>query len=86
MAEEKWLTCIITGNGIGREMAEVLKSKSAEKQKSTGLKITTERLSLLNNNSDDETTFAIEDIKSENGEILGTRVHLTIYYKRMIEV
>jgi Histidine kinase len=47
--EEKFLMCMITDNGIGREQAERLKSKSVEKQKSMGLKITTERLSLLNN-------------------------------------
>jgi hypothetical protein len=28
--EEKFLLCIITDNGVGREQAELLKSKSAE--------------------------------------------------------
>lgn len=86
LAEEKWLTCIITDNGVGREKAESLKSKSAEKQKSMGLKITTERLSLLNNRPDEQTIFTIEDITDENGNALGTRVHLKIYYKEMMEV
>ena len=47
-AEEKFLLCSITDNGVGREQAELLKRKSAEKQKSMGLQITTERLALLN--------------------------------------
>jgi hypothetical protein len=83
---DKSLTCIITDNGVGREQAELLKSKSAEKQKSMGLKITTERLSLLNNNSNGETFFTIEDLTDENENAIGTRVHLKIYFKQMTEV
>ena len=85
-AEEKFLICVISDNGVGREQAELLKSKSAEKQKSMGLKITTERLSLLNNNSNEQTFFTIEDLIDENENTLGTRVHLKIFYKEMMEV
>src|SRR4029079_5651788 len=42
--KEQMLHCIITDNGVGREKAAALKSKTAEKEKSLGLKITTERL------------------------------------------
>ncbi len=84
--EENFLMCIITDNGVGREQAELLKSKSVEKQKSMGLKITTERLSILNNNSDEQTFFIIEDLADENGAAIGTRVHLKIFYKEMMEV
>ena len=84
--EEKLLICIITDNGVGRERAELLKSKSAEKQKSMGLKITTERLSLLNNNSNQQTFFTIEDLTDEKGNATGTRVHLKIFYKEIVEV
>ncbi len=85
-AEDKFLICIINDNGIGREQAELLKSKSVEKQKSMGLKITSERLSLLNNNSNEQTFFTIEDLVDENGKAIGTRVHLKIFYKEMMEV
>lgn len=84
--EEKFLLCTITDNGVGREKAELLKSKSAEKQKSMGLKITTERLGILNNNSNEQTFFSIEDLTDENGNAIGTRVHLKIYYKEMVEI
>ncbi len=84
--EESFLSCLITDSGIGREQAELLKSKSSEKQKSMGLKITTERLSLLNNNSNQQTFFTIEDLIDENGKANGTRVHLKIFYKELIEV
>ena len=85
-AEENFLMCIITDNGVGREQAEFLKSKSAEKQKSMGLKITSERLSLLNSNSNEQTFFTIEDLTDENGNAIGTSIHLKIFYKEMIEV
>jgi len=85
-AEEKFLMCIITDNGVGREQAEFLKSKSAENQKSMGLKITSERLSLLNSNSNEQTFFTIEDLTDENGNAIGTSIHLKIFYKEMIEV
>jgi len=84
--EDKYLTCVITDNGIGREQAEILKSKSSEKQKSMGLKITTERLSLLNNNSEKQAFLTIEDMRDENGNVSGTAVHLRIGYKTLSEV
>jgi sensor histidine kinase YesM len=54
-ADKRILTCIISDNGIGRSKASMFKSKSAEKQKSVGLTITTERLALLNKNTDERT-------------------------------
>ena len=43
------LQCEITDNGVGRKRAAELQSKSGARQKSFGLKITTERLALFNN-------------------------------------
>jgi sensor histidine kinase YesM len=85
-AGENFLMCVITDNGVGRAQAELTKSKSAEKQKPMGLKITAGRLSLLNNNNNKQTFFAIEDLIDENGNASGTRVHLKIFYKAMTEV
>jgi tetratricopeptide (TPR) repeat protein len=79
------LNCIITDDGVGREKAEEYKSKSAEKEKSMGLKITTERLSLLNQGTTGGTFYKIEDVRNEQGEIAGTRVKLQIKYKENVE-
>jgi sensor histidine kinase YesM len=79
------LNCIITDDGVGREKAEEYKSKSAEKEKSMGLKITTERLSLLNQGSTGGTFYKIEDVRNEQGDIAGTKVQLQIKYKETIE-
>ncbi|MGZ3844790.1 MAG: tetratricopeptide repeat-containing sensor histidine kinase [Flavisolibacter sp.] len=77
MMKEGVLVCIITDNGVGRENAEALKSKTAEKKKSLGLQITEGRLALLNRNKQ-IALYEIEDMKDGNGIALGTRVTIRI--------
>ena len=83
--EDKILNCVIRDNGVGREKAEEMKSKTAEKEKSMGLKITTERLTLLNKEKGLHTFYEIEDLKDENGNPGGTKVILKILVKASIE-
>lgn len=83
--KDKTLTCIITDNGIGREKAAMVKSKSAETEKSLGLRITNERLALLNINMDEQTSFNFEDITNDKGNAEGTRVILKIHYRDLME-
>ena len=77
--------CVIEDDGIGREKAAEFKSKSAENEKSMGLKITTERLALLNHENNFSDFYKIEDKLNENNEVEGTRVKLKIRYKESIE-
>ena len=79
------LNCIITDNGIGREKAAELKSKSAEKEKSLGLQITSQRLALFNQNKNVQTFYTIEDILDENKNIAGTKVVLKIAWNKFME-
>ena len=79
------LSCVIRDNGVGREKAEELKSKTAEKEKSMGLKITTERLALLNREKGLHTFYEIEDLKDENGNGIGTKVNLKISFQTSVE-
>ena len=83
--EDNILNCTLTDNGVGREKAEELKSKTAEKEKSLGLKITTERLSLLNHEKGLHTFYDIEDLKDADGNAAGTKVILKISFKESIE-
>jgi tetratricopeptide (TPR) repeat protein len=83
--ENNILHCIITDNGVGREKAEEIKSKSAEKEKSLGLKITTDRLALLNKEKGVNTSYKIEDLYDEDGNAAGTRVELMICFKETME-
>jgi len=80
------LQCIISDNGVGRAKALELKSKSGEKQKSFGLKITTERLALFNNENTVRTFYNIEDLIDEEGNVSGTEVALLIKLKDDIKV
>jgi len=82
---EKVLHCIIEDDGVGRDKAAEMKSKSAGKEKSMGLKITTERLALLNRENNFSTFYKIEDILNEKKEVAGTRVQLKIKYKENVE-
>lgn len=79
------LNCIITDNGIGRQKAAELKSISGEKGKSLGLKITSERLALLNKDKGIHTSYEMEDVIDENGDVAGTKAHLKICYKESVE-
>jgi sensor histidine kinase YesM len=82
---EKVLHCVIEDDGVGRKKAAEMKSKSAESEKSLGLKITTERLALLNQENNFSTFYKIEDILNENNGVTGTRVQLKIRHKESIE-
>ncbi|MFN2458295.1 MAG: histidine kinase [Chitinophagaceae bacterium] len=83
--DENFLHCIIKDNGVGRERAAEMKSKTAEKEKSLGLKITTERLALLNGNKDVSTSYKIDDVLDSEGNVAGTKVHVKIFYKESVE-
>ena len=49
----------------------MINSKSAEKNKSMGVKITTERLALLSKNEDEQAVFNIEDLTDKEGNACG---------------
>ncbi len=70
------LRCIIEDNGIGRQKAQQLKSKSATRDKSLGMKITTDRLNLYKK----QTEVQVIDLMDLNGAPSGTRVILGIPY------
>ncbi len=79
--EKSLLHCHIVDDGVGRNKAEEMKSKSVEKEKSLGLKITTERLALLNGEKGVSTFYEIGDVLNEEGMITGTKVDLSIKCK-----
>jgi len=83
--ENNMLLCTIADNGIGREAAAAIKSKSAEKQKSMGLQITRERLALINRGLEQKAGLEIEDLFDKEGNATGTRVILRIRIREAIE-
>ncbi len=72
------LICLIEDNGIGREAAEKLRSKSASRRKSFGMKITSDRLETLNQLANTKASVQIFDLKNNKDEAKGTRVELVI--------
>lgn len=78
MPEENMLECIIEDNGVGRQKAKDLKSKSATTRKSLGMKLTEDRLTLLNRYAELNATIDIIDLSNGNGEATGTKVILKI--------
>jgi len=78
------LSCTIEDNGIGRVKAAQMNTGSV-KQKSVGLKITSERLALFNEGKKTETFVRTEDLMDESGNALGTRVILTIKNKDLVQ-
>lgn len=85
-AAGKTLTCTVIDNGIGRNMAAELNSRSAEKNKSMGVEITSERLALLNKSKNETAVFNVEDLTDEEGNGCGTKVIITMPYKEPTEV
>jgi hypothetical protein len=72
--EQEMLVCEIEDNGIGREKAGEMKSKSATTRKSLGLKITSDRLSILNERTSRNGGISFIDLKEKDGSVAGTRV------------
>jgi LytS/YehU family sensor histidine kinase len=72
------LNCVIEDNGVGREKAKELKSKSATSRKSLGMQLTEHRLSLLNKHAELNASVEIIDVQNRNNESGGTKVILKI--------
>ena len=76
-ADEEFLKISITDDGIAREKAAGLKSKSAT-HKSHGLKVTSQRIAMMNQFNSSSAQVIIVDLKDEQGGAMGTRVELVI--------
>jgi ligand-binding sensor domain-containing protein len=75
-----FLICSIEDNGIGRKLSGEIKTspKASEKYRSMGMKITQDRLSLLNSINNSELSMNVSDLYNEKGEAAGTRVDIYI--------
>ncbi|MBK6378788.1 MAG: hypothetical protein IPF72_03220 [Chitinophagaceae bacterium] len=69
---------IIQDDGVGREQAILYKSKSATKQKSFGLKMTSERIDMINQVYGIKATVEVEDLKDDKNKATGTKVIIKI--------
>ncbi|MEI9909090.1 MAG: tetratricopeptide repeat protein [Bacteroidota bacterium] len=75
---ESLLEINIADNGVGRVKSDELKSKTATRHKSYGMKVTSERIALINQIYKTGASVAIHDITNDKGEVAGTRVVIQI--------
>ena len=68
----------ITDDGVGRERAAELKSKSAGRHKSFGMQVTADRIRMINQLYNIQTQTQIFDLVDSFGEACGTRMILDI--------
>jgi sensor histidine kinase YesM len=75
---EQSLLIEISDNGVGRQVAAAYKSKSATRQKSFGLKMTSERIKIINQLYKMEADIQITDLKDACDNATGTKVRINI--------
>lgn len=76
--QDDLLQLTITDDGVGRARATELQSKSASHRKSFGLKMTSERIALVNQLYHTHTNVQIEDLMDAEGQPAGTEVTIQI--------
>ncbi len=78
MIGDNMLECTVEDDGVGREKAKALKSKSATTRKSLGMQLSEDRLALLNQHAQLNSSIEIIDLKTEDGRAAGTKVVVRI--------
>jgi LytS/YehU family sensor histidine kinase len=78
-SKNNFLICTITDNGIGRERAaEIRRTMPVKRHRSMGMKITEDRLRILNDATNSKLSVTITDLKDEQGEAAGTQVEIYV--------
>ncbi|TDB58668.1 histidine kinase [Arundinibacter roseus] len=75
--EPDYCLFVIEDNGIGREKAREMNSRSAQVKKSFGMQITNKRVELFNKNFSSQIRISVRDVVRPDGEIGGTSVEIT---------
>ena len=70
------LICIVEDNGIGRRKAHELKSSLHVEYQSKGISITTERINILNRQTENPISVEVIDLTNSDNQPAGTRVVL----------
>ncbi len=78
-SKNNFLICTIKDNGIGREKSnEIRRTMPQNKHKSLGMKITEDRLKILNEINRSQLSVIITDLKDAQGNATGTQVQLFV--------
>jgi tetratricopeptide (TPR) repeat protein len=76
--ENECLLIRISDNGVGRKKAEEKAGKSVTRHESSGIRITSERISRLKNSYVKDSNVTINDLVYDNGSVAGTEVIIKI--------
>lgn len=76
--KEEQLICTIEDDGVGIESSRELKKNSVHAHKSMALEISKKRLETLEKIENKKVNLEIEELKSENGKTVGTRITLKL--------
>ncbi len=79
--EERFITCEIDDNGIGRIREDKKENNYVKKRKSRGLEVTIQRMQALNTDEDEGGDIQIIDKMDKNEKSLGTKVILKFPYE-----
>ncbi|WP_373513582.1 histidine kinase, partial [Persicitalea sp.] len=74
--EEDACLFLIEDNGVGRDKARDMKSRSATNKRSFGMQITNKRVELFNKNFSSQIEIDVRDLVSSEGEVVGTAVEI----------
>jgi sensor histidine kinase YesM len=77
--EGEVLHCTILDDGVGRKRASEIRQESGIERKSVGMSITSERLSILNQFTNEAYKVQVSDLYDGNGIASGTRVDIDIH-------
>ena len=77
--KNKYIVCRISDDGIGREKSgEIKRTSPSNPHKSLGMKITSERVRILNDINKSDLSVSVTDLIDEQGNSCGTMVELYI--------
>jgi sensor histidine kinase YesM len=74
--EDDYCFFVIEDNGVGRQKAREMKSRSAHVKKSFGMEITNKRVELFNKNFSSQIQISVNDVVGPDGEVAGTSVEI----------
>lgn len=78
-ATDTHIICTVTDNGIGRKLSQDRRSETSRSlHESMGMKITGERLEIMNRMNQSELSATITDLYDAHGQATGTRVEIFI--------
>jgi sensor histidine kinase YesM len=79
--EEEMIRCVVEDNGMGRKQSVVLKSAEDQKRESLGMKITQERLQIIDKLKKVKTAIFITDLNNINSAVSGLRIELLLPFE-----